>query len=114
MVSALIILLFFVFVGVYDKNKRLKRQRQRAEQARLERKREQEDFERRYPQTIIKVSFPNPATSTIEDIKEYITGEYNFDVLNEYLRISKELNAPSIVEIMIANQISYCRERLNK
>lgn len=70
----------------------------------------QEQFKKQFPEYTVKVRFPNPATSSIEDIVEYVNNECLIAALEKYLEVSEELNAPLRVQSLIKARLRHVRE----
>lgn len=56
--------------------------------------------------SVIRVKFPHPATASEEKIKEFLDKEYNPDVLEKYIALCDEHNAPDKIRQMITDRLT--------
>jgi hypothetical protein len=56
--------------------------------------------------SVIRVKFPHPVNASEEKIKEFLDKEYNPDVLEKYIALCDEHNAPDKIRQMITDRLT--------
>lgn len=104
------VIAFALILLIYYSSKERRDRKNAIRDAENEARYVQEQFKKQFPEYTVKVRFPNPATSSIEDIVEYVNNECLIAALEKYLEVAEELNAPLRVQSLIKARLRHVRE----